>query len=679
MDVLTKKSIVLSVRMRFSPEAQPLRELAIERILEQNMLVADADKGLSIHEIEQLCDIYLDKRLVVFGRKVIENAIQRMKQKGRLTVVASSKGSAERYILSQATQKEAEAVSAAAQIRNQKVVERLFSRVANSGQYAQPFFECIASIFSKLGEAYVRLLKGDISPKHIVSMPDIDLAVKAIAQRHAKLDMVQFRTAIDHFLLDQDPDYDIIKWNMSQNYFIAKSIGLNASDVLLSQELFSNSTLYLDTNVIIDALEPSARHHKSLIALFDACRRLGITLQVCRISLHELARVVRSRIDALERIGEKIPTEFSKRIHDPFYRVYYEATKGGTPVDIEKLFQNFNDAKQILQDDYLIEEVDDLWFDAHAEMQHTLQLASIIRTKHKHYRPKSKSKSSSLHDALILDWVRERRHQDSNKVWLVTLDTSLPDEAVLEKSGQPKSCIVTLDALLQWISPIAITEGSSEQVSAVFSEAIRNQLLPQDNLFTINDFLVFAGMEWDVKEMPTQDVEDCISYFRTSGPDLNPDDPVDREKIAHELSRFFVDPGRKYKEELSELQGKLTEHQKDSEKKIARIQQVADSKDDRIGDLERILAENLRIQESGKARRIARWKMLLSATPSLIIEATSLYLANSMGQGDNVLQKILSFWPFLTFGIAVFPILCWFVVGKKGLISLGWPFDKMTG
>ena len=51
-DIAHKRSILFSARIRFSPEIQPVRDTAIDKIIEQNLLVADYEGGLTLKEIE---------------------------------------------------------------------------------------------------------------------------------------------------------------------------------------------------------------------------------------------------------------------------------------------------------------------------------------------------------------------------------------------------------------------------------------------------------------------------------------------------------------------------------------------------------------------------------------------------------------------------------------------------
>ncbi len=678
MSTIDKKALLISTRMRFAPESQPIKDTAIEKILEQNMLLADQDKGLSFREIEQLFDLYIDKRLSFFGRKTIDKALKRLIKQKRLILVEDAKGVLDRYKLTQSALRECEATEKVTLSRNEKIIKKVFEkRLTEYDLYAQPFFDCIRIVFSRLGEAYVRLLKSDITLSQLIKSPDVHNAIQLTIRKNAYLDREIFEACIYDFFTIEDPDFAAVKWNMAQNYFIARVIGLHSAEELLSREIFSGSTFYLDTNVIINLLEPKARHYRSMQALIDMCKSIDINMCYCKISLDELNRVVNSREEMIKSIGDKIPEESSHKIPDLFYRLYIEMKQAGEDIDYEQLFSNFRNARSLLKSNYSVSEVDNKWFDDNAESEVILGLAEKIRRNSERKRYRRKSKNSSIHDALLVKWMREQQSGTKEKTWLVTLDTFFPDEAVTVKKHHSRSCVITLDALLHWISPIVLLPEMEDHIATVFSEAISHQLLPQENIFSLNDFYVFAGMEWDIKELPTKDVEDFIRYLRINAPNLNPGNPIDREKIAHEMSKFLVDPGRKYKEGMHSLQKKYEQQEEQMAGKIAGFEETIIRQKNTIADLIR------RTEDSEKDRRLKRQKafayvrLLIATLVFIAIEIAFAFLANSFAEGKNLLQKIIKFWPLFVVGIPIYFFLSWFIVGKKGLISLGWPFSKL--
>ena len=139
---------------------------------------------------------------------------------------------------------------------------------------------------------------------------------------------------------------------------------------------------------------------------------------------------------------------------------------------------------------------------------------------------------------------------------------------------------------MQWLSPMSTEENAASDSAAIFAEALRQQLLPQENFFELRDFLIFSEMELSTQLLPAKDVEDCIRAIKARTPELNPSRAEDREKLAHEISRFFVDPGRQYKaslEEQREALGALTEefreHKAHAETEVENLKQEMAVKD----------------------------------------------------------------------------------------------------
>jgi hypothetical protein len=51
---------------------------------------------------------------------------------------------------------------------------------------------------------------------------------------------------------------------------------------------------------------------------------------------------------------------------------------------------------------------------------------------------------------------------------------------------------------------------------------IKYRLLPQERIFNLEDFLIFHEMHMSCKELPAEDVEECIRYIKVNAPMLAP-------------------------------------------------------------------------------------------------------------------------------------------------------------
>lgn len=668
-DIARKRSILFSARIRFSPETQPVRETAIDKILEQNLLVADGDGGLTLQEIEQQGAICFAGGTPAISRLDMQKSLERLTEANR--VIMSGEPGQEKYRLSEQALQELWEIQRSAEGRFARVVSRLF-RNAEEGPsaYTTPFLECLCIIFSRLGEAYVRLIKGEIGLDELLRLPSVLRALREVKTGYPSINQSLFEDAVFTFFRNSNPDYDAIKWNMAQNYYVAKALGLDPNGYLLSTEVFGNAVFYLDTNVIIDALEPKARYYRSFKALGRACRQLQIELNVCQISLDELRAALEYQRELILKVADQIPDVTAPKVRGVFFRLYREQLSETGTVDFDELFASFSHPMKVLAESYEVELIDDPWFAEAENQRETEKLLQVIKREYQAKRGRPKMMRPALHDALLLRWIQLERERTARNSWLVTLDTSLPGFLPQAGDASARPLAVTLDALLQWISPIAIQDDAEDEVAVIFSEAVKYQLLPQESFFDLRDFLVFAEMEWSCKELPAKDVEECIRYLKTTAPNLDPSDPADREKIAHEISKFFADPGRKYKQEVQRLEAKMAEREDEYKRKL-------EERDKRIEKLERERVEQEEKKQKKALKKSARIRMSVVILLFLTIEAVAVYFAWQYGEGANFFQKVKNLWELPTIAFAISVVLSWFILGKDRIRALGWPFTKL--
>ena len=271
-DIARKRSILFSARIRFSPETQPVRDTAIDKIIEHDLLIADREEGLTLQEMEEQGAVSFAGGTPAISRLDMQKSLERLVEMNRLRVIASGKQDQKRYRLSEKALQELWEMQQSTERRFSRVVDGLFRNAEEgSSAYVTPFLECLCIIFSRLGEAYVRLIKGEVGLDELLSLPSVLRALGEITTRYPSINQLLFKAAVFSFFRDSDPDYDAIKWNMAQNYYVAKALGLDPSGYLLSKEVFGGAVFYLDTNVLIDgALESKGRYHRSFQVLSSA-------------------------------------------------------------------------------------------------------------------------------------------------------------------------------------------------------------------------------------------------------------------------------------------------------------------------------------------------------------------------------------------------------------------------
>ena len=671
-EIATKRSLLFSARLRFSPETQPIRETAIDKIIEQNMLLADADVGLSLWQIQEQGALCFAGGAPAIRQLDMRKSLRRLAAAGR--VVVTEVNGDQLYHLSQTAREELWGIEEQTEKRFDRIVARLFRSAGDPTRYVTPFLECLCVIFSRLAETYVRLIKGDSSVPQILDSAVVARIVDETLAAHGELDRQIFHLAVVKFLEERDPEWDLVKWNLAQNYYIAKVLGLDSGGYLLSREILGNATLYLDTNVVIEAIEPRASKHKSFRALASVCQSLGIKLRVCHISVIELRRVIEYYLDVLPRVHLQIPDETAPKIRSVFYQLFRERRLTDETLDLNELFASFLEPAPCLESLYGVEVLDDAWFVRAESEQETRGLVDQLRAPR---RRKPKSPRAAQHDALLLRWVEKERRESGANVWLVTLDASLSRSMISGPPGRPVA--VTLDALLQWLSPIAVEYDSEDQFAAIFSDAVRNLLLPHDNFFELGDFLMLSELDLSCRELPAPDVEGCLLHLRTRLPELDISNPVHRERLSHEVSKFFADPGRKFRGELvrqeAERQRISTQHRAELTDRDVAIRK----RDARIKSLERA---NAQLEERARAdalRGSAIWRLVCLSLGLVVYEACLLYNGMNEVSLTAALSVLVGRWPLVVVGPGLMVVAGWFLLGKDGIDALGWGFRRIFG
>ena len=668
-------------------------------MVEQVLFTEDGQTGLTEVQILEQQKVVIAGEHLVIPPQALRQSLIHLVVRGR---VEPERGLFEdSYHLSKSAHQELDALQSQSAQLIDRVVGRLFQYAAEaSSSYSRPFLDALCRVFSILTETYVRVLIGKARPSDLTTPAMLDDVIAEVQKTHPGIEIGVFRAALTSFFTEEDPDFAAIKWNLAQSYYLAKALGLDPSGKLLSMEVLTGAEFYLDTNIIIPALEPRARHHKSVRALFSICKRLGIPLCVCQISLDQLRYVTAANVELLPRAAPQIPAATSAKVPSIFYRMYKEELDATGTVDFSILFEQFFAPIKPLRENCGIELLDDNWF-TDASLQSQVEEAAEQLNENLVARKRlRKAQKSAIHDALLALWITKQRSEKKTNCWLVTLDTSFSDTSWVP--GFSGTFALTLDALLQWLSPLVPQEDSSFQTS--YAEAVKQMVLPQDRIFELNDFLIFSDMAYEVGELPAEDVEACIRHLKRTVPAVDTSTAAGRETLSHGVSSFFKDPGRKHKLEITRLEAekkatqteydrKLSEAKGSGEEAIAELvrlkslgfedqklisvlqENVAESQA-RIAALEESLKSGKAAQEQVRLRRSAAWRLLLSGILLVVLEILLVVAIQRVKPEKTLLDCIEVHWRI----IAAVAIGCLFatkwILGRDRLQAIGWPSRK---
>lgn len=679
------RSLILSVRVQFSPQMQSIRDEAIDRIVEQALYISK--DPLNSKQLEAKSTLLFVDNHRVLPPLRIEHSLERLSENGHVLRSEEQHTSSATYQLDEDRRQELSEVEAHSVRCMRDVVSEVFANSTDTPEsYREAFFYCLCAIFSRLGGAYVDLLTGKKDGTAFLSDSDLDTSIRTAKNRGVTApSWPELRNGLVRFFVTSTPKYNTIKWNLAQNYYITKTLGADPDGHLLSKDVFSGSVFYIDTNVVITALETAERHHRTFHELRRACDALDIKLLVASTTLDELSGVVTYYRKQIGKVVTQIPAATLPKVRGIFLQIYNDAVQKDADVDVDSAFAQFDNARAALEGDYGIGYDGSGWFVDAAEEKETKDLLNMVQKVCRERRGcRNKPHRAALHDALLLRYVRQLQ-SEAPKTWILTLDSSLPYVNVDgTTSSQPVA--FTMPALLQWLSPLAAID--QDRLAEVYADALQYELLPHEEFFTLEDFQIFADMDFDCSHLPEEDVEECIRFVRKNFAALDTSNPLDREKLQHVIGKFFANPARKYQKELADAKRReeaaatLAEAErqraKDAAQKVNEIQYKADeaatNHSVREWDLEREV-ETLRL-------RAEAWPRLIPGAFLTCVLLTGVIYAG-VRYGDTSVVWVrrlmgLDHW-FYVLPFVIGTVVSGFVLGKKRIIALGWPWNKILG
>jgi len=660
-DMAVRRLLLAAVRTRFSPQIQKLKEDAMDGIIERILLTVEKGKYCSAKFVQ---GIFCEASGFHIALKEIYGSLQRLSEQSRVEKAPKEvsvqklkvKGEqTEIFRLNETARAEIEDYEKMAIRRFDAVVKRLFKdSERDSALYSEPFLKFLSAVFFRLASESVKSLLGESAEEGVVYSPIFKSALESVRKELGELNAKVFENGVTNFFQSNDPDYAAIKWNLAQSYHSLRAIGLHDGGAILGGELFKNAEFYLDTNVVISALASEDENHAGVIAVWKACKRLGMQVKVCHITLQELERTVDAELDMIRKVVDQIPEETAVKVYGGFWDLYYKKMKNSEGVDFKEAFSSFYNAREILREQLGVDIEDNEWFDGEGNTEETKGFAEVIKKRYADMSRRGKGENASVHDSLCIRWIDERRKESgNNNVWFLTRDHTLP--GCVPEGCDKESLSIHLDAVLQWLAPIAIGDEDEVDLELAYSNMLVSRILPQERIFTLEDFLIFDELNMTCKELPAEDVEGCIQSIKIRAPLLNLTIPADRELLAHEVSVYFADPSRKFKQDISVLEAKVSELS---------------------GNLDGVRSD-LDTEKKKSAKSAALVRVIVVGIMFVVAESITIIVASLLGAGENAFQRIAGSWHIIVAVAGGCILFGSFFVGKKRIKELGWPFTKI--
>ncbi len=665
--------IVLSYNFAFGPELEYPRNEAIHGIIMNCLYKIQKDDGCSVAEIHEGLK---KKSPISFRYNLIQKSIRSLVKKG--AIMSQNYCGQERFLLKDKYKQNIEE-----QIKNRKYlldrcinkiidgVKKRYSLLTKSQEknISNLFTDFIVFVFSKFGFQCAKQICGGISGKELMNSSQIRNELnRRISHYHlTKAELVSaIKIEFCKFFREPDPDYGSLKFYMAQNFYILKLLGLDPKARALSKAAFSDSHMYLDSNVIITAFLSESRPYHSFKEFYKIAKDIGIDICVSKITQDEIRNVIIYQ-QSIADTYNNIPESMEDQISDAFYETYKKSKEKDEKYTVDKLFSPFENLKNTLEDNFEISIEDEALYDTILAQKKELEkIENVLQEKSKDIRNKEKSKGTLNHDAFHFLLIKNKR-EETPKTWFLTLDTSLPPASteILEDDVSP--LCFTLDSWLQCISPF-IPEDSINDFSFVFSNVFGSEIFEFEQVYAVEDFKIFTDVEIDAKKMPKPMVEELASYIRNEIRKGRPYNEEVKKEIIYKLKKKFVELKERYFQVDIEKDKQIQELQQHLDKEIQRRKDTEQELKETVEKIPDIEQEVEKILEKRQREVIQKRKVIFRRVVASVgwASAILIWIVPYFIAHTSILS---SFWHF--FIPIIVTLLSFFVFfGKKRIIDI---------
>jgi uncharacterized protein YbcI len=437
-----------------------------------------------------------------------------------------------------------------------KVVADLFSDISLTSDQkvmlTRDMLLVIAEVMERFGRQYAYQVAGRADGPISVDRRDFVGICKGVLARNniAGVSPERMADAVAELFASREPHIALFVFSLTQNYFYMRLLGIAGGLAQLNQNRFEGAEFYLDTNIAIACLLQESRHHRSMIELQEVAQHMKVSLHISELTLEELKGVVDHHRSALAKTYDFVPDELVASTRNAFLRSYRERKLRDKDLTPERFLATFSDARQALDSGWHVTVMDE-------PVEKTVPPTDFSGTRKtleefsRQVRHISKKDHALDHDAHMYYVILSERSRYGDKAaWLLTLDTSLPQAAVVLQGPDAVPFAMTLDGFLQVMSPY-VRSDHQQSFAEMYVELVGRNLFPPEEVIQLDDFLLFTDMDLTIQCLPAEDVKKVIRQVKRNldGKSVS---SADKQRVAYEVQKALADPTLKYRVALQQ-------------------------------------------------------------------------------------------------------------------------------
>jgi predicted nucleic acid-binding protein len=356
------------------------------------------------------------------------------------------------YIISSGLE-EVERMSEASGEIMQPCIDRMLVDFEHSGNQEEITRACkrfIVNCFVEYGQTMAKCVTGEASTREISTYINAEVTFnKSVSGLNLNPDESEsLYSRFLRFLKSQDAKDVEVKFLLTQVYYLAKLLEVDDGEFdPLAKTTFSDAIIYLDSNVVFDALITNS-DNGIIDDLVKISSELNIELYVTYETLDEIDRVLSSKLKTLNKIVESLPSDLYKKSNDSIFNSFLSAQDENENLTASEYIESISNIREKL----ISKGITCINTDVSGEVdpEKLKDISKIVKDTAKEDKGMKKSTLVSRHDAVHLLLVKNNR-ANGQKSWFLSKDSTL--DKVSGIIAGKRSLVFSLGSFLQSVSP----------------------------------------------------------------------------------------------------------------------------------------------------------------------------------------------------------------------------------
>lgn len=503
----TTREELVAAHLRYDAMAEALRARAYAQIVAKALFLAGRTTYCTIDEICRACGQIVDA-----GIPDADDTQAALDFLGAQNMVQRD-GS--RYRLRRPTWDDLNDQINRRRTRIRGVYGRHFPRQVPFEDFREWFDDAAVKFFSRYGDKWVASVArqaGAIDTRGV----ELTQFLAPIIERHEienhRQELVQgFR----RWVQSENPADNEHLWSLGLSMFAARLVASGvAADPISTREL-RDSTVLIDTNVLLVMTLEASRHAEAIAALGRALGSIGCTLAYIAETKEEYQHVISrwraKTVRAVEKYGHRVVS----KSEDAYIQTAVQR-QCRLPSHYERFFAQISEPPSSVDGDVPVEFLDNEEVASWA--QDGANDAGRVHEIRKFWgdsRRRPKRKEVAQHDSALTEVGTQLRGGEGGGCWVLTLDRTMQELALRWCGPEGLPLWLSLDALLQILAvEHEGTDTKAVEFAPILSQLIGNEIEVQDDTYQVDDLRWLDEIEAEVGTLPNDRVEEMARKIR---------------------------------------------------------------------------------------------------------------------------------------------------------------------